>query len=71
MNNQTDEILEQFIAIVQAPYGDFLAVGRLINATNDPESMQKMLEVLFCYSWTQMAFNCPPLLSPSLYQRLV
>lgn len=57
MNNQTDEILEQFIAIVQAPYGDFLAVGRLINATNDPESVQKILDRLSCYPAAQLAFK--------------
>ncbi|GFE67961.1 Coq4 family protein [Chroococcus sp. FPU101] len=57
LRNQTDEILEQFIALVQAPYGDFQAIGLLVNATSDPESMQKMLDRLFQTPWTQLAFR--------------
>ena len=54
---QTDEILEQFMAIVQAPYGDFQAIGRLVNATSDSESVQKMLEALSRYPWAKQAFQ--------------
>lgn len=57
LRNQTDEILEQFMAIVQAPYGDFLAVGRLVNATSDAYSIQKMIDALSHHPWARLAIN--------------
>lgn len=57
MNHLADEILEQFGSLVQAPYGDFQAIGRLVNATSDLESIQKMLESLSHYPTAKRAFQ--------------
>lgn len=57
--NQTwkDCLLEAFVDTVKAPYGDFSAIGRLITATQDFESLQQIVEVLSHYPQAQYAFQ--------------
>jgi ubiquinone biosynthesis protein Coq4 len=44
-----NQLLERFIEIVKAPYGDFAAIGNLSRATRDAESFQQIIESLSRY----------------------
>jgi ubiquinone biosynthesis protein Coq4 len=41
-----NQLLERFMEIVKAPYGDFAAIGNLSRATSDTESLQQIIESL-------------------------
>jgi len=52
-----DQLLEQFMAIVKAPYGDFAAIERLVKATSDAEGLQQVVASLSQHTQAQYAFQ--------------
>ncbi len=52
-----NQLLERFIEIVKAPYGDFAAIGNLSRATRDTESFQQIIESLSRYPQAKSAIQ--------------
>ncbi len=52
-----NQLLERFIEIVKAPYGDFTAIGNLSRATSDAESFQHILDSLSRYPQAKSAIQ--------------
>lgn len=52
-----NQLLERFIEIVKALYGDFAAIGNLSRATSDAESFQHILDSLSRYPQAKSAIQ--------------
>ena len=52
-----NQLLERFMEIVKAPYGDFAAIGNLSRATRDAESFQQIIESLSRYPQAKSAIQ--------------
>jgi ubiquinone biosynthesis protein Coq4 len=52
-----NQLLESFIEIVKAPYGDFAAIGNLSRATSNAESFKQLLESLSRYPQAKSAIQ--------------
>src|SRR5919199_1961888 len=52
-----NQLLERFMEMVKAPYGDFAAIGNLSRATSDTESFQQIIESLSRYPQAKSAIQ--------------
>jgi len=70
--NQSQEkvILDSFLEVVQAPYGDFAAIGKLSDAINNPDTLQKIVTFLSQTPQGKQAFIDFPLLGKIDLQQL-
>ncbi|MDP5017864.1 hypothetical protein FJR11_09465 [Anabaena sp. UHCC 0187] len=70
--NQSQEkaILESFLELVKAPYGDFAAIGKLSHFLNDPATLQKIVAFLSLTPQGKQAFVDRPLLGKIDLQQL-
>lgn len=70
--NQSQEkaILDNFVKVVKAPYGDFSAIGKLSDALNDPDTLQKIVTFISQTPQGEQAFVDRPLLGKVDLQQL-
>lgn len=63
-------ILDSFLEVVKAPYGNFAAIGKLSHALGDPLTLQKIVDFLSLTPQGQQAFVDFPLLGAIDLQQL-
>lgn len=68
--SQETAILESFLELVKAPYGDFVAIGRLSHALNDPSTLQRIVSFLSLTPQGKQAFLDRPRLGKIDLQQL-
>ncbi len=70
--NQSQEkaILDSFLEVVKAPYGDFAAIGKMSDAINDPDTLQKTVTFISQTPQGKQAFVDRPLLGKIDLQQL-
>ncbi|OKH38029.1 hypothetical protein NIES2101_36325 [Calothrix sp. HK-06] len=51
------QVLERFLEILKAPYGDFQAIWNFANAINDVESLKQTVELLLQHPTAKYAFQ--------------